>query len=85
MQAAPWVGQVAYLLLLIGVLCVTQLRGWARIVVLPPTLYLAGFVWENLMIPNPGPARYIVLGLLLIVLMIVRPNGLLGERRIEIN
>jgi branched-chain amino acid transport system permease protein len=84
-QAAPWVGQVAYLLLIIGMLCVTQLRGWLRIVALPPTLYLAGFVWENLMIPNPGPARYIVLGLLLIVLMIVRPNGLLGEKRIEIN
>jgi branched-chain amino acid transport system permease protein len=84
-QPAPWVGQVAYLLLLVGMLCVTQLRGWLRIVALPPTLYLAGFVWENLMIPNPGPARYIVLGLLLIVLMIVRPNGLLGEKRIEIN
>jgi ABC-type branched-subunit amino acid transport system permease subunit len=36
------------------------------------------------MIPNPGPTRYIVLGLLLIVLMIARPNGLLGERRVEI-
>jgi branched-chain amino acid transport system permease protein len=84
-QPAPWVGQVAYLLLIVGMLCVTQLRGWWRIVALPPTLYLAGFVWENLMIPNPGPARYIVLGLLLIVLMIVRPNGLLGEKRIEIN
>ncbi len=83
-QLAPWVGQVAYLLLLIGMLCVTQLRGWLRIVAVPPTLYLAGFVWENLMIPNPGPARYIILGLLLIVLMIVRPNGLLGERRVEI-
>jgi branched-chain amino acid transport system permease protein len=84
-QPAPWVGQVAYLLLIVGMLCVTQLHGWLRIVALPPTLYLAGFVWENLMIPNPGPARYIVLGLLLIVLMIVRPNGLLGEKRIEIN
>ena len=49
-----------------------------------PTLYLAAFVWENQMIPNPGPARYIVLGLLPVVLMIVRPNGLLGERRVEI-
>ena len=84
-QPAPWVGQVAYLLLLVGMLAVTHLGGWLRIVALPPTLYLAGFVWENLMIPNPGPARYIVLGLLLIVLMIVRPNGLLGEKRIEIN
>ena len=51
---------------------------------LPPTLYLAAFVWENLMVPNPGPTRYIVLGALLVVLMIVRPNGLLGERRVEI-
>ena len=31
------------------------------------------------------PTSHIVLGLLLIVLMIVRPNGLLGERRVEIN
>jgi branched-chain amino acid transport system permease protein len=83
-QLTPWVGQISYLLLLVGMLCATQLRGWLRLVALPPTLYLATFVWENQMIPNPGPARYIVLGLLLIVLMIVRPNGLLGERRVEI-
>ena len=36
------------------------------------------------MLSKPEPARYIVLGLILIVLMIVRPNGLLGERRVEI-
>jgi len=83
-QLAPWVGQISYLLLLVGMLFATQLRGWLRLVALPPTLYLAAFVWENQMIPNPGPARYIVLGLVLIVLMIVRPNGLLGERRVEI-
>ncbi len=83
-QLAPWVGQVGYGLLLVGLLASSQLRGWLRLVALPPTLYLAAFIWENQMIPNPGPARYIVLGLLLIVLMIVRPNGLLGERRVEI-
>ena len=81
---SPWVGQVAYGVLIASVLGVTLLRGWVRVIALPPTLYLAAFVWENLMIPNPGPTRYIVLGLLLIVLMIVRPNGLLGERRVEI-
>ena len=32
----------------------------------------------------PEPARFIVLGLILIALMILRPNGLLGERRVEI-
>ena len=50
----------------------------------PPTLYLAAFVWENVMLAKPEPARYIVLGLILIGLMILRPNGLLGERRVEI-
>jgi branched-chain amino acid transport system permease protein len=83
-QLATWVGPVAYGLLIVGMLCATQLRGWLRLVVLPPTLYLAAFVWENLMVPSPGPTRYIVLGLLLIILMVVRPNGLLGERRVEI-
>jgi ABC-type branched-subunit amino acid transport system permease subunit len=36
------------------------------------------------MLTQPDPARYIVLGLILIALMIIRPNGLLGERRVEI-
>jgi ABC-type branched-subunit amino acid transport system permease subunit len=83
-RLATWVGPVSYGLLIVAVLAVSQLQGWIRLVVLPPTLYLAAFVWENLMVPNPGPTRYIVLGALLVVLMIVRPNGLLGERRVEI-
>ena len=81
---ATWVGQAGYGLMLVAILLVSQVRGWYRIALLPPTIYLSAFVWENLMIPNPGPTRYIVLGALLIVLMIVRPNGLLGERRVEI-
>ena len=36
------------------------------------------------MLSKPEPARYIVLGVILIVLMVLRPNGLLGERRVEI-
>ena len=66
------------------VLVCTLLRGIPRLVALVPTLYLAAFVWENVMLSKPEPARYIVLGLILIALMIVRPNGLLGERRVEI-
>ena len=60
------------------------MRGRLRLVLLVPTLYLAAFVWENVMLSKPEPARYIVLGLILIALMILRPNGLLGERRVEI-
>jgi ABC-type branched-subunit amino acid transport system permease subunit len=66
------------------VLTLTLLHGWARDILLVPTLYLAAFVWENVLLPQPDTTRYIVLGALLIALMIMRPNGLLGERRVEI-
>jgi ABC-type branched-subunit amino acid transport system permease subunit len=36
------------------------------------------------MLPKPEATRYIILGVILIALMILRPNGLLGERRVEI-
>ena len=43
-----------------------------------------GVARENATLSKPDPARYIVLGVILIVLMVLRPNGLLGERRVEI-
>jgi branched-chain amino acid transport system permease protein len=81
---AQWIPPVSYVGVIVAALVVTLLSGWKRLVVLVPTLYLAAFVWENVMLSKPEPARYIVLGLILIVLMILRPNGLLGERRVEI-
>jgi len=81
---ARWVPAVSYVSAIGAVLAVSMLKGRARLVALVPTLYLAAFVWENVMLADPDPARYIVLGLILIALMILRPNGLLGERRVEI-
>jgi ABC-type branched-subunit amino acid transport system permease subunit len=69
---------------IVAVLVCSLLRATWRLVALVPTLYLAAFVWENVMLSKPEPARYIVLGIVLIALMILRPNGLLGERRVEI-
>lgn len=83
-QLAGWIPPVSYLALIALTLLLTLLRGWARLAALVPTLYLAVFVWENVMLAKPEPTRYIVLGAALIALMIVRPNGLLGERRVEI-
>ena len=60
------------------------MKGWAHTSLLIPTLYLATFVWENVLLAQPDATRYIVLGAMLIVLMVVRPNGLFGERRVEI-
>jgi ABC-type branched-subunit amino acid transport system permease subunit len=81
---ARWIAPTSYIGLIAVVLLVTVVRGRLRLVLLVPTLYLAAFVWENVMLAKPEPARFIVLGLILIALMILRPNGLLGERRVEI-
>jgi branched-chain amino acid transport system permease protein len=81
---ASWIPPTTYIGVIVAVLVCTMLRGVWRLVALVPTLYLAAFVWENVMLSQPEPTRYIVLGLILIALMIIRPNGLLGERRVEI-
>ena len=81
---ANWVGPVTYMGLIGLVLALTLLHGRARLILLVPTLYLATFVWENVLLAQPDATRYIVLGVMLIVLMVLRPNGLFGERRVEI-
>jgi len=74
----------AYIALVAAVVVVTRLRGWARIVALAPLLYLAAFVWENLLVQEPAVTRLVLFGALLVVLMQVRPQGLLGTSRVEI-
>jgi branched-chain amino acid transport system permease protein len=79
-----WVAPVSYVGLIAAILGLSLLRGLPRLALAVPVVYLAAFVWENVMLPNPDPTRYVVLGVVLIALMILRPNGLLGERRVEI-
>jgi ABC-type branched-subunit amino acid transport system permease subunit len=79
-----WVGPVSYIGLICLVLALTLLPKRARYVMLVPTIYLGTFVWENVLLAQPDSTRFIVLGVMLIGLMILRPNGLLGERRVEI-
>ena len=78
-----YVAPVSYISLIAAVLVITLLHGALRYVLLVPTLYLAAFVWENVLVADAA-TRYILLGVILIVLMVVRPNGLFGERRVEI-
>jgi ABC-type branched-subunit amino acid transport system permease subunit len=81
---ADWVAPVTYIALVALALVLTLVHSWTRIALLVPTLYLAAFVWENVMLPQPESARFIVLGALLVAMMIARPQGLLGEKRVEI-
>ena len=57
-----------------SLLSLDVLRGWARIVVLVPTLYLAAFVWENVMLAKPEATRYILLGAMLVGADDLRPD-----------
>ena len=83
-RLAEWVGPVTYVSLVALALLLTLVSGWVRVALLVPTLYLASFVWENVMLPQPESTRYIVLGALLVAMMIARPEGLLGEKRVQI-
>jgi branched-chain amino acid transport system permease protein len=79
----PW-KQITYVALVAVILLLTLVRGWWRIALLVPTLYLAAFVWENVMLTAPEATRFIILGAILVAVMIARPSGILGERRVEI-
>jgi branched-chain amino acid transport system permease protein len=78
------VSNYAFVLALIGVLGVIVTKGWWRLVVFIPTIYLAIFVWENKLALQPSVTRQLLFGGVLMVMMAVRPQGLLGIRRVEI-
>jgi ABC-type branched-subunit amino acid transport system permease subunit len=77
-------GNVAYVALVVAILALTRMHGWWRTAALVPTLYLAAIVWENSFVEQPAVARWILFGSLLVLLMSVRPQGLLGTPRVEI-
>lgn len=67
-----------------GVLLVIELSGRWRQAALVPTIYLWILVWENKLAFQPSITRQLLFGALLVVMMAVRPQGLLGTRRVEI-
>ena len=77
-------GNLAFVGLVFAVLALTTLQGWWRWLVMVPTLYLTAFVWENRLVVEPSITRLILLGVILIVLMNARPQGLIGTSRVEI-
>ena len=75
---------ISYITFVAALLTLTLLDGRWRIGALIPTIYLGAFVWENVMLAKPETMRYILLGAVLVTLMVARPEGLLGEKRVEI-
>jgi branched-chain amino acid transport system permease protein len=76
--------RVMYIVLVAGILGLTLLRGWWRLVAAVPVMYLAASIWESALLPQPAVARYILIGAMLVALMAGRSQGLLGTQRVEI-
>lgn len=70
----------ALLLLLLTVLIKSNWR-WVALAV---SLYLLVFSWETRLAAEAAVTRILILGTTLVMLMITRPEGLLGKLRIEI-
>jgi ABC-type branched-subunit amino acid transport system permease subunit len=73
-------GFVALVCLLIALVQVSS--RW-RTIMLVPAIYLASFVWETRLVVEPAITRQLMIGAILIVMMNARPQGLLGQRRVE--
>jgi ABC-type branched-subunit amino acid transport system permease subunit len=79
-----FIGNLAFVGLVLVILFLTTIEGRRRYLALIPTLYLSSFVWENRLVVEPSITRLILIGVILIVLMNARPQGLLGTSRVEI-
>jgi branched-chain amino acid transport system permease protein len=78
-QAGNW----GFVALVVLILVLTTLKPFWRNIVLVPTLYLTVFVWDARLAFEPSITRLIMIGVILIVLMNARPQGLIGATRVE--
>jgi ABC-type branched-subunit amino acid transport system permease subunit len=76
-------GNWGYVILICLLIALVQVSSRWRTILLPPTLCLASFVWETRLVVEPSVTRQIMIGAILIVMMNARPQGLLGQRRVE--
>ncbi len=65
-------------------LAIVAVKGRWRDVLVVAGTYLLVLVWENRLVDEPSVTRQLLFGALLVVLMVVRPHGLLGRPRVEV-
>ena len=83
-RSATVAGNWGFVVLVCLLVALVQVKGRWRTILLPPTLYLASFVWETRLAAEPAITRQLMIGAILIVMMNARPQGLLGQRRVEV-
>ncbi len=78
-------GNLAFVALIPAVLGLARMKpGPFKLAATAPVLYLLAFVWEARLTAEPAVTRLLLVGMLLVLMMIFRPNGLLGRRKVEI-
>ncbi len=81
---AQTAGNFGFVLLICLLVTLVQVSGRWRTILLVPVIYLASFVWETRLVVEPSITRQLMIGAILIVMMNARPQGLLGQRRVEV-
>jgi branched-chain amino acid transport system permease protein len=69
----------------VGVLvALTRAPSRFRPVLLGIALYILAFVWETRMSQEPSVTRLLLVGAILVIMMNYRPQGIFGQRRVEV-
>ncbi len=76
-------GSYGFVLLICLLIALVHVKDRWRTILLVPAIYLAAFVWETRLAAEPSVTRQLLIGAILIVMMNARPQGLLGQRRVE--
>jgi len=76
-------GNWGFVALIVMLIALVQVGTRWRTILMVPTIYLASFVWETRLVVEPSITRQLLIGAILIVMMNARPQGLLGQRRVE--
>jgi ABC-type branched-subunit amino acid transport system permease subunit len=77
-------GNILFVVIICCVIALMRLRGVRRLALVAVTVYVGACCWESRLVVNPAITTQIMIGAILVVTMAVRPNGLLGKRRVEI-
>jgi branched-chain amino acid transport system permease protein len=77
-------GNLAVVGALAALLGALMLDGRWRDLIIGVTVYLFAFAWETRLASEPAATRILIVGATLVVLMIVRPQGLLGRREVRV-
>ena len=70
----------ALLLLLLTLLAKGRAQWW----LLGVTIYAFAFAWETRLSLEPSATRVLIVGATLVVLMVARPQGLLGKPEVKV-